>query len=488
MRPVSVFVDPVLVERFGPQIYSTLRYVLTGGGLTWTQVQDPDTACDVAYLLDWSRSRARVTIAADLARWERPDVCVFDRLDASDARGPMFVGDRKHSSMWVHSTSTDECRRDIIFDIFWLLTGQDERRWPLSGHQFIDLSSAPSDRRQLLVEGTASRLATTLAERVATRTQIEPLARWPDGKRAAAAGSHDVDYPEVVRCLEPFRVLGRGGARRWKEAVDVGLGKRHHWQFAAWTALEASLGFRSAFYFSAQCGSLTRRALVAPDVLYDIRRPRFRRLFDELKQEGFEIGLHPSYRACERADGVLREKRALEDAARTEVIGGRHHYWRLLPADPMDTLRQHERAGLSYDASLTFDRYLGWRRASTWPFFPFDPTLGRDLTTLQLPTGWMDDQLFSRARFNPPGEPQALLNMLVDTVVAQGGCLLVDVHEYVYDDGLFPGWAALYRGLFETLAARRDVWLATPADVARHWRTRHQTIMGLSSGLGASKT
>ena len=229
MRPVSVFVDPVLVERFAPQVYSTLRYVLTGGGLPWTQVQAPDAVCAVAYLLDPSRSRARVTIAANPARWEQPDACVFDRLDASDARGPMFVGDRNDSSTWVHAASTDECRRDVIFDIFWLLTGQDERRWPRHRHAFIDLSSAPPDRRQLLVEGTASRLATALADRVAIRTQTEPIARWPDGKRAAAAGSHDVDYPEVVRALEPFRVLRRGGAGRWKEAIDVGLGTRHHW-------------------------------------------------------------------------------------------------------------------------------------------------------------------------------------------------------------------------------------------------------------------
>src|SRR5439155_1504406 len=128
--------------------------------------------------------------------------------------------------------------------------------------------------------------------------------------------------------------------------------------------------------------------------------PNFRLLFRELVERGFEVGLQASYRACERPDGVLREKKILEEAVGHTVAGGRHHYWRLDPASPEETLLAHERAGLLYDCTLAFERMLGWRRGVTWPFHPFSERLRRPVRTLQLQTAWMDDQLFGHAAFN----------------------------------------------------------------------------------------
>lgn len=460
MKPVSVFVDEAMASRFGPQVYSTLRYALIGGGLAWTQVPAPDAACDLAYVVDPLRSCARLTIRADAENWEHPEAFRLD--DASSTPG-----------------------RDVVFEIFWLLTGQDEARWPRDRHGFMDLSSATPERRRCLTSARASEQAQRLATEVTRRAGIDPLPRWPDGKVAAAAASHDVDYPEVLRWIEPFRVIMRAGAGRWRASLDVAMGRRTHWQFESWMALERSLGYRSAFYFTTRRGSLVGHALGTPDPFYDITGPRFQRLFERLRSDGFEVGLHASYRACETSDTIAGEKQALEAASGGTVTGGRHHYWRLLPGDAAGTLRQHERAGLAYDASLAHNHYIGWRRASTWPFFPFDATLGRDLTTLQLPTGWMDAQLFVFAARNPPEDRHLLLRALADTVASHGGCLLVDVHDYVYDDVLFPGWADAYRQLFLSLAERGDIWLATPSEIAAHWRRRHHAIVKRSSGLDA---
>jgi hypothetical protein len=94
----------------------------------------------------------------------------------------------------------------------------------------------------------------------------------------------------------------------------------------------------------------------------------------------------------------------------------------------------------------------------------------------------MDDHLFGQKQYNP-GERHGLLDELRDTVTQQGGLLLVDVHDYVYDDTLFPGWAATYRALWEDLAARGRVWFATPAAIARHWITRANQLAAVSTGL-----
>lgn len=488
MTPVRVFVDPSLLERFSREIFSTWRYILVGAGIAWRQTAVPDEHCDVAFVCDPGTSSAAVTITADPAKWARPRDLRFERLCTSGTiTHPRFVGDVDGAGVLRRCDSRTEFRRDVVFDIFWLLTGQDEPQWPQYAHGFTDLSGAPLDRRRLLTVGVASQLACGIGDAIAQRTRVDAVPRWPGGKRAAAAGSHDVDYPEVVRWLEPARVLARRGVGRWREALSVATGSRHHWQFRDWLTLESALGFRSAFYFTVRQGSLAQRALGTPNPFYDVFAPHFRQLFVELRESGSEIGLHPSYSACEFDDAVEAEKARLEEAVGAEIAGSRHHYWRLLPSDPAATLRQHERAGLAYDASLSFDRHLGWRRASTWPFFPFDATLGRDLTTLQIPTGWMDDQLFGMTAFNP-GDRTDLLLGLVETAASQGGCVLVDVHEYVYDEALFPGWAETYRRLFEHLVQRGDFWIATPAAIAQHWRQRDEDIRKQSAGLGLPET
>lgn len=142
----------------------------------------------------------------------------------------------------------------------------------------------------------------------------------------------------------------------------------------------------------------------------------------------------------------------------------------------------HEQIGLQYDTSLAHERYAGWRRGLSWPFFPLHQRERRELKTLQLPTAWMDDQLFGHRPDNP-GDRRARLRALADRVAEQGGCLLVDVHDYVFDDALFPGWARAYRELWGYLTARADFWIDTPGRVAAHWIARHAAITRASRGL-----
>jgi hypothetical protein len=234
--------------------------------------------------------------------------------------------------------------------------------------------------------------------------------------------------------------------------------------------------------FVARRGSLLRYAGGTPDPFYDVDSPHFRRLFQELVAAGVEIALHASYRAT-TADRLRAEKGALEEASGQAVRGNRHHYWHLDPRHPEATLRAHEAAGLGYDTSLTHDHYVGWRRGLSWPFFPFHSGERRGLRTLQIGTAWMDDQLFGMRRCNP-GAPTAVIERLVATAVAHGGCLLVDVHDYVFDDTLFPGWRALYEHLLGQLAARGDVWIETPGRVAQHWAERYAGLCAASEGLG----
>jgi hypothetical protein len=488
MRILRLALDPLLDERYAPEIAWTWRYLLTGAGYAW-HVCGLDEPADIAYVADPQRAPAtRLIVQATPRLWERRSAPRLAGVAAVDGFvHPLYEGERVDEEMIISEQGRLIINRDIVFDVFWLLTGQEEAHFPKNRHGYIDLTDTPYLRDHIVRQGLASGIGTRF-EQLLGDTGIPPgEPRWPHGKRAAAAISHDVDYPEVVRWLEPLRVLLRQGVRSLPAAIDVLTGKRHHWQFDSWLALERDFGAPSAFYFVARRGSLREYALGTPDSFYDIRAPHFRALFRTLIDAGSEIGLHSSYRAYASIEQFAREKHLLEECVGAPIVGNRHHYWHLDPVDPEATLTIHERLGFLYDASLTHDRYIGWRRGSCWPFFPFIRRERRELRTLQLPTGWMDSQLFLQHDANP-GEPNEMLRDLADRTAAQGGLLLVNIHDYVFDDVLFPGWVATLRRLWEHLSARSDFWMAAPAEIAAHWHARYRRLLASSAGPGVERS
>jgi hypothetical protein len=341
-------------------------------------------------------------------------------------------------------------------------------------------------REQVLRLALASDIGSRLEKTLSELGFAIPVRRWPHGKRAAACVGHDVDYPEVVRWLEPLRIVWRRGLGGLRPAASVLTGRRSYWHFASWVSMETSLKTRSAFYFAATPGSLLKYATGTPDPFYDVRSKQFGKLFRYLVEEGFEIGLHASYRAFESREKFAAEKQVLEEASGRRVRGNRHHYWHLNPEDNESTLLLHEQIGLEYDASLTHERYAGWRRGVSWPFFPFHQGERRELKTLQISTAWMDDHLFGY-RDDNPGDRLAILRGLIDRAAAQGGCLLIDVHDYVFDDALFPGWSKTFGEVLEYLTTRRDFWIDTPGRIAAHWMARCALITRASHGLTEGK-
>ncbi len=488
MRPLRIALDADLKARWGAEIAWSWRQLLAALGYAWIEVT-PDATCDIAYLSQTCEAaltpaplHARMVIVADPARWANPAGRTLAQLHI-DAMpdGLRFSDDAASSSALTESDGVLWLRRDVIFDFFWLLTGQEEAQWPQDAHGFYTLPDAWLTQ-QVLEQAPASALVEALGALLRVHDLGDALPRWPQDKRAAAAITHDVDYPEVIRWLEPLRIVRRQGLHGFGPAWEVLTGQRDHWAFSQWMDFEAHYGVRSAFYFVARQGSLLEYARGTPDPFYDVTAPRFRELFRKLIDSGWEVGLHASYRAYAARERFAGEKQRLEQAAGAPVLGNRHHYWHMNPFDPAETLQLHADIGLLYDTSLTHDRYLGWRRGVTIPFYPFAPHTRREIGVVQLPVAWMDAQLAQRDDLAQP-QRDAIVCDLVERVAAQQGLFVANVHDYVFDEVLFPGWLATLRAALERITARGDFWVATPAAIARHWSDRYQQLLALSSGL-----
>jgi hypothetical protein len=483
LRPLRIALDPELRASCGPELAWSWRLLLTAMGRSWVEVA-AEAEADIAHLGAGrgAGGTAPILIRADRERWRRRENLLLLGAEEHDGWSLLDFGGASHDPPAV--TGPDGqlvIDHDLVLQVFWLATALAETGWERNAHGHPQ-PSGPLLEQRLFPRALASGIASRLDAALLDLGFAAGAPRWPRGKRAAACLTHDVDYPEAVRWLEPLRVLRRRGREGLKPALEVMAGRRSTWQFGSWTRMEERLGARSAFYFVPRKGSLHEYATGTPDSFYDITTPRFGELFRQLDAAGAEVGLHASYHAFESEQGFAAEKARLERAAGIDVVGNRHHYLHLDPSHPEETLLMHERLGFAYDTTLGHDRHLGWRNSLALPFFPFHRRLRREVGALQLPFAWMDQQLLQYGALNP-GEPRDLLGELVTTTAAQAGCLVVNIHEYTFDDELFPGWSRTYEALVRQLSERGDFWLATPRTVAEHWRARTEAIAAESTGL-----
>jgi len=367
----------------------------------------------------------------------------FRAIPAREASGvevwrglPMlrFPGDH-----WRVDTAPGAWPGDLALMAFWLLTGADEARWPRDRRDNLGADQSVLVRDRLLPSAPVSRWAQALGVQLgaAGRTPLAPPWATSPG-RAAFVFTHDVDYPQIIRSIEVVRLLARRGPAGLASAVGVARGTNHFWTFREWVELAARYGTRPTFYFMARRGSLLKYARGLPDDFYDVRRPEFTRLFGELRDAGCEIGLHASYLAHRSAETLRVEAERVAHASGTAVLGNRHHYWHLDPADPNETLRRHELAGLRYDSSLGLEFFPGFRRGTCHPFRPFHPGERRALDTVQLPPAWMDDHFDRRLARNGITDPEAAAREILETARSTGGVAVVDYHSRGMNADFYP--------------------------------------------------
>ncbi len=311
-----------------------------------------------------------------------------------------------------------------------------------------------------------------LGRLIEARLGVAGRPRWPDGRVAAIALSHDVDLPDryafLANSIRPWRLRRnpRTYLRTTLRLVAERSRDRHpqdHWLFEPIMASEAELGFRSTFFFAAVP---FHAQLGAPeDVHYDLAQPRFKRAFGAIRDAGFEIGLHASYRAHQDGLRLAAERARLAGLAGTDIGGVRHHYWQLGP-NPAATLRAHEQAGFAYDSSIAFNDHVGFRRSVALPFRPYDDGLGRPLHTIQLPTFCMDGNLFYES--NDVDAAVETVNGLVERIAATGGMGSIDWHIQTSHpvNRAFRPWGIAYQEILRSLAARNDLWVTSLGAIA----------------------
>lgn len=390
--------------------------------------------------------------------------------------GILFVqwpGDVSKHNVIVRKKDSILLDNDIVLTCYYFLSGNHDGTIPRDklDNQLVEESFLYRQRILHIpfINKYASFLTCVFNDRNA-------LPIWPNGKKYSIVLTHDVDYPEINRWVETIRLFAKPNRQTPGKARRVLTGKTDFWCFDRWMEIESTAGARSAFFFSGYQGSLLRYFLKAPDPFYDVEKDKYKRLFRNLTEAGFEVGLHSSYNAFRSENLFAAEKARLESALGNPVLSNRHHYWHTDPEGFYRTAETHSRLGFLCDASLAFERRCGFRYGIAAPFQLFNPDSKGIIPVVELPTSLMDDQLFGYRRLGYLGGPAEEIDELLKQAKEHRGMLVVDYHGRVYNETIFPGWRDTYEYLLGRASGDSDCWIATPSEVARHYLNRQASL------------
>jgi hypothetical protein len=478
-HPVVIAIDRAASASLAEVRYALQTLLHTAGFATHLEWYREGSAPDLYY---GPRRDVPATVSIPAVPWRfdsAPTRVAGDSFEALGLPHLVFPDEQRHAGS--EGNTGVRFPTDVAFATYWLLTGAVEPTYPRSRFDDLDLDGSVLVRHGLLSRPLVSLVAARLRGWLdPTGSRALPWAWEAGATQLAFAFSHDVDYPELIRPIEVLRVLRDRGWRGAPLAARVATGASHFWTFREWLPLTARLGTRPCFYFMARQGSLLQYAMGTPDDFYDVRTPRFQRLFAELRDSGCEIGLHASYHAHRDAGTLRREVQRIAEAARVDCAGNRHHYWHLDPDDPNETLRRHAEAGLRYDSSLGLEYYPGFRRGICHPFRVFHPGQRAPLGIVQLPPAWMDDHFDRRRTRNGITDPDAAAGRLVDAARATRGIVVVDYHSRGMNADFYPRYGP-WLSTFVERHLDASVRGMTPIEIHDAFLAREAMLDGLST-------
>lgn len=186
-------------------------------------------------------------------------------------------------------------------------------------------------------------------------------------------------------------------------------------------------GLVSAFYFI--CG----RTDPDKDADYEPEHPAIRDLMGRIHKRGHEIGLHPSFGTFNAPDLIAVEATRLkricaEEGIEQDAWGGRMHYLRW---ETPTTMYGWENAGMTYDSTLGYADFPGFRCGTCFEYPALDPIAGKQLNLRIRPLIAMECTVMNQRYVGLGTGPESLARFmqLKDACRAVGGTFTLLWHN-----------------------------------------------------------
>jgi hypothetical protein len=205
-------------------------------------------------------------------------------------------------------------------------------------------------------------------------------------------------------------------------------------------------------------------------LVFGNQRRRVRDVMKEVAQAGFGVGLHGSSASATDARLLSAQREVLEDAVDGEVRTIRQHW---LHWDVRVTPAAQAAAGFVADSTLGFNRSVGFRAGTSFPFFLSAPDPFRAVDVLEVPLIAQESALFSANALGlDVSLAREVVQALVDRVATVGGVFTALIHPHSLLDERVE---SLYTWLLD-YALERGAWVTSIAEVESWWRRRAQAL------------
>jgi hypothetical protein len=216
--------------------------------------------------------------------------------------------------------------------------------------------------------------------------------------------SHDIDAvskslpirlkQSAFNLLNSLRYLLKGNIIHSVSYLGKGfrmlLSNEDWWVFDKLLEIEEKAGIKAVCHFYADSRPKNlKRGLMDPS--YDASKPNVRNLFEKLKKEGHEIGLHPSYDCWNDSVLLENQKQFLEKNAGIEINKCRQHWLRF---SWRDTWVAQSSAGIETDSTLMFNDRPGFRNSSAIQWHPWNTKSGSRHQIMAQTSVLMDSHLY----------------------------------------------------------------------------------------------
>ncbi len=317
-----------------------------------------------------------------LTRAEAPSAD-YDQLPFDEQAIPVLFTNNPNSREWFFITSKGNLlfNHDLLSSIFYMLSGQQEIE-KQERDQFGRFSYHSSIQKELncasvpLVNYYFEIIIRGLEHFAkAHGMHVERRRLFPS---FGFALSHDVDrvaYHHIREVLHKVKLLLYSKEKTYQKKKLIreiinGLltqvnpsGKKDPWWNFDWLiTLEKQLDIRSSFYF-------LQKEDARMDSQYHFSNKKIKHLISDIKEQGFEAGLHGSFYSYNNLRKLQQQASEWAHHTGVQAKGVRQHFLRYkLP----ETSRIHASIGFLYDTTLGFADHDGYRNGYCHPFCPFD--------------------------------------------------------------------------------------------------------------------
>ncbi len=220
-----------------------------------------------------------------------------------------------------------------------------------------------------------------------------------DDRQTTYSLSHDIDV------LEKYRGTKRSLRSFARAFLDNGIdGIRKNMTFYAKSKFNSKKDpFNSFFFLLVDSSTIDFQDKVLylmaggetkHDNYYQVNNPIIEQCIALAEARGYQIGLHGSYNSGFKADLLSKEKQRLEQVLEADVIHNRQHFLRFSFEKTPAIL---EDAGIAKDSTLGYQRMIGFRCGTGFPYQLYSFVEERPYSFLEQPMVVMDGALLEES-------------------------------------------------------------------------------------------